>query len=112
MSQVSAEAASPREVVLLAIDELEQAIPAEPAKLKEHARRATQAIVRAREGWIGLWRAEEDVARRQQLRLGLDRVNGALSLVLGVEYPIAAINPKLLEQARDALQAALVDNLP
>ena len=40
-------------------------------------------------------------------RGGLDAVNAVLSLVVGLEYPAAGIQRKLIEQARDALRALL-----
>ena len=44
--------------------------------------------------------------RRHELpdREPLDKVNAALSLIVGVEYPVAGLQRKSLEQARDTLR--------
>jgi hypothetical protein len=41
------------------------------------------------------------------VRHTLDGVNVALSLIVGLEYPMGAIPRKMLENARATLQAAL-----
>jgi hypothetical protein len=46
------------------------------------------------------------------VRSGLDRVNVALSLVVGLEYPMGGLDRNMLKQARSALEAARNEALP
>jgi two-component system sensor histidine kinase KdpD len=47
--------------------------------------------------------------RSQQLKRLLDRVNGVLSIIVGVEYPSSYVRREMITQARDELQAILAD---
>jgi hypothetical protein len=48
-------------------------------------------------------------AMETRRRAALDKVNAALSLIVGVEYPVEGIRRKALEQARDTLRQVLED---
>jgi hypothetical protein len=92
-----------------AVEHLEKAVALPPPALKREAVAAEREVVRLRDGLIARLRADADQPRANALRLALDRVNGALSLVLAVEYPVGPIAPAKLTQARDALAAVLAD---
>jgi hypothetical protein len=84
-----------------AIRLLQDAIDKPPPELKGEVDEAERAIVAVRDSLIERLRAGE------QVRQALDRVNVALSLVVGVEYPQGGLARPMLEQARDELQATL-----
>jgi hypothetical protein len=46
------------------------------------------------------------------LRRALDQVNVALSLVVGIEYPVGSVQRDLIEQARATLTALLAEGVP
>jgi hypothetical protein len=70
---------------------------------------AQRVIVRLRDGLIEQLRQGETSAEAPGLRGLLDRVNAAISLVVGVEHPAAGIRRELLEMARDVLKGALAE---
>jgi hypothetical protein len=73
---------------------------------------AERAIVRLRDSLIDRLRGENAPAETGRLRAALDRVNVALSLVTGIEYPAAGIQEMPLKQARDVLKDLLAEGLP
>jgi hypothetical protein len=93
-----------------AIEHLEQAVDLPVPDLKREAAAAERETVRVRDVLIERLRAAPDDPRADGVRLALDRVNGALALVLGVEYPVGPVNRQKLTQARTALAAVLADD--
>lgn len=86
-----------------AIRLLDEALGKPPAELKAEVDVAERAIAALRDGIIERWRT----APEPRLRAALDHVNAALSLVVGLEYPLGGLQRDLLKQARSALQSAL-----
>jgi hypothetical protein len=91
-----------------AIEAIDRAIPEPTAELKQDVDVAERAIAELRDCLIHALRRAPDGPDAQRRRQLLDRVNVALSLVAGVEYPSAGIQRKQLEQARDVLRQARV----
>jgi hypothetical protein len=85
------------------IAELQDALGRPPVELSSEVDRVEQQLARLRERLIVDLRREPAGPSAAAARTALDRVNAALSLVVGVEYPAAGIQRTLLEQARDAL---------
>lgn len=79
-----------------AIRLLQDALDKPPAELKAEVDLAEQAIVALRDGLIEHVRQ----APNDQIRSDLERVNVALSLVVGLEYPMGGIPREMLNQAR------------
>jgi hypothetical protein len=69
---------------------------------------AERAIVQLRDSLIEQLRQEKTSAEVSRLRALLERVNVAVSLVVGVEYPAVGIQQQPLEMARDVLKGVLV----
>ena len=103
MSRPRTERRSPAALAREAIRLLDDAIEKPPAELKAEVDAAERAIVALRDELIERWRATPDSG----VRTALSRTNVALSLVVGLEYPIGGLQRKLLEQARSELHAAL-----
>ena len=80
--------------------QLEDALTRPPDRLGEEVDQVERELATLRDELIADLRANGR-------RAGLDRVNAVLSLVVGLEYPAAGIQRKLIEQARDALGALL-----
>jgi hypothetical protein len=89
------------------VDELQDALNRPPAELSDEVDRVEQQLARVRD--VLIQRRHEAGALTDPA--ALHRVNGVLSLVVGVEYPSAGIQRKLLEQARDALSDLLAQQL-
>jgi hypothetical protein len=87
---------------------LDEALDKPPAELKAEVDAAERAVVALRDHLIGRRRESPT----DQVRTSLDRVNQALSLIVGLEYPVGGIQRPLLEQARAVLQAARDAGLP
>ena len=94
-----------------AIDALDRAIPEPAAQLKQDVDVAEQAIAALRDCLIHDLRQAPNGSDAPRRRQALDQANIALSLVVGVEYPSGGIQRKQLEQARDVLCRARVDEL-
>ncbi len=94
-----------------AIANLERAMIAPPLQLTRDASAAVRNIVKMRDRIIE-WQRQDgtgsDAERRQK---ALDRLNAALTLAVGAEYPSTGARRKPIEQARDLLQSILVDGL-
>ena len=74
-----------------------------PADLKAEVDSAERAVAALRDELIERLRAAADPRTRD----ALNTVNVALTLVVGLEYPMGGVQREMLEQARDALQATL-----
>jgi hypothetical protein len=74
-----------------------------PVELKSEVDDAERAVVRLRDELIERWRSEP----QEPTGRALEQVNVALSLIVGLEYPMGGIERKLLEDAHHALQSAL-----
>jgi hypothetical protein len=83
--------------------QVEEALGRRPEQLGEEVDQVERDLAGLRDQLIAGLRADvaADTAAR---RLALDRVNAVLSLVVGVEYPVAGIQRNLGQQARDALR--------
>jgi hypothetical protein len=86
-----------------AIQLLDAAIEKPPAELKAEVDVAECGVVAVRDALIERLRSGSNADTRS----ALDHVNAALSLVVGVEYPVGGLQRGMLEQARAALQATL-----
>ncbi len=95
-----------------AVDRVAQALQAPPAQVTQEADFAENAVVRLRNRLIERLRQESASADAPRLRADLDRVNAALSLVVGVDNPRATVQRDLLKQAHDALQKLLDQGFP
>ncbi len=84
-----------------ALAALERAETAPPLMVTREADLAERAIVRARDELIGRLRAAGQPSERQPLEELLDKLNVALSLVVGLEYPIGGIERERIKQAAD-----------
>jgi hypothetical protein len=92
-----------------AIRLLDDALGKPPAELKAEVDVAERGVVLLRDSLIGQRRESPD---DQQVQARLDQVNVALSLIVGLEYPMGGILRRTLEQARSVLHAARDDGLP
>ncbi len=72
-----------------------------PAELKAEVDVAERAIVALRDALIVSLRSASEAGARR----ALDQVNIALSLVVGLEYPMGGLQRSMLEGARSVLQA-------
>jgi hypothetical protein len=90
-----------------AIDALDRALGEPPSVLTQDVDVAERAIAEARDELIRDLRQPSLRADTSGRRRNLNELNVALSLVVGVEYPAAGIQRKLLEQARDVLRNLL-----
>ncbi len=70
---------------------------------------AERAIVRLRDGLIERLRQDDASDETPHLRGLLERANIAISMVVGLEYPVAGMRRQLLETARDALKGGLAE---
>jgi hypothetical protein len=102
----------PSAVSQQAVAELERALRLPPRELGEEVDEAERTVVRLRDCLIDRLRQDSATAEAPRWRAALDRVNAALSLIVGVEYPAAGLQRKSLEQARDTLKAVLAEGLP
>lgn len=87
-----------------AIALLEPAKDLPPDALLEKVDEAERAVVRARDGLIDRLRATPAGDGARRWRSALDLVNGALSLITGVEYSVQKIEREHLKEARKTLQ--------
>ncbi|MEJ2557989.1 MAG: hypothetical protein P8186_17550 [Anaerolineae bacterium] len=95
-----------------ALTSLERVLEILPQWRFQEVDMAERAIVRLRDSLIDRMRGESAPAETGRLRAALDRVNVALSLVTGIEYPAAGIQEVPLKQARDVLKDLLAEGLP
>ena len=74
-----------------------------PTELKEEVDVAERAVAALRDELIDLVRA----APEPGLSAALERVNVALTLVVGLEYPMGGLQRNMLDEARATLQGTL-----
>jgi hypothetical protein len=86
------------------VQKLGRATYLQPRELEEEVDQIQRDLVRLRDSFIGTLRCAQVASLAEQLRLGLQEVNVALTLVVGAEYPVTAIKRSALEQARDTLK--------
>src|SRR5207247_455289 len=82
-----------------AIDLLDAALDKPPAELKAEVDTLERTVAALRDDLIERLRAQPDAA----LAAALKNVNTALSLIVGVEYPVAGIQREMLQQARTVM---------
>ncbi len=90
-----------------AVHELDAGCALPPLELGEEVDAAERAVVRVRDGLIARLRTGGDDGDARRWRQALQRVNMALSLIVGVEYPSIGVRRKPLEQASAALKEVL-----
>jgi hypothetical protein len=90
-----------------AVTSLDRLLEASPYPPFQELDAVQRAIVRLRDGLIDRLRQDKASAETPGLRGLLDRVNTAISLIVGIEHPSAGIRRELLEMARDVLKGAL-----
>jgi hypothetical protein len=99
---------SPAELCREAVATLDRALQAPPRQVGETVDVAERQVARLRDELIVRLRQDGASAAAPGYRAALDRVNAALSLIVGVEYPAAGLHRKVLQQARDALHNLVV----
>ena len=85
------------------IRRLDRAVDEPAAKLSEDVDDAERALVRVRDRLIDDWRSGRPRPS------ALDHINVALSLVIGVEYPLGGLHRNTLRQARDVVTTVLAE---
>lgn len=103
MARTHAEPGSPSDLCGEAIRLLDDALQKAPTELKAEVDVAEQSVAMLRDELIERLRAAADPHTRR----ALDKVNVALTLVVGLEYPMGGLQRSMLEQARTTLQEAL-----
>jgi hypothetical protein len=109
-AQQGAQAAPQRSLAQLcqqAIGLIERAKQEQPRQLSEDVDEAERAVVQLRDQLIELLRQTGMPGAPPGTHSALDSVNAVLSLIVGVEYPAAGLQRKLLEQAGTALNDLL-----
>ncbi len=96
---------------LAAAEALDRALHLPPQQLTQQADMAERMVVRARDNLIHRLRVDGNSANGARWRKMLDQLNAALSLIIAIEYPLAAVQRQPAEQARDILKN-LVDKAP
>jgi hypothetical protein len=91
-----------------AIRLLEDALKKPPAELKQEVDVAERAVVALRDGLIEQRRESPG----EQVQSSLDEVNVALSLIVGLEYPMGGLQRQMLDQARGVPQGVRAERLP
>jgi hypothetical protein len=81
---------------------VEDALDKPPAELRAEVDEAERAVAALRDELIERWRVQPT----HDVRHSLDRVNVALSLLIGLEYPVGGVQRDMLDQARGALAGA------
>lgn len=90
------------DVCQAAIEALERGLQVPPMEVAEELCVAERAVVKLRDRLIDQLRRDPGAAE-PVVRSMLDRVNVALSLIVGAEYPSTGIQRQPLEAARDIL---------
>ncbi len=93
-----------------AIQALDHASGLPGGKVGEPVDEAERATVLLRDGLIDRLRQDGSDASAEY-RSSLKQVNAALSLIVGVEYPVGGVHRKLLKLARETLQKVLEGEL-
>ncbi len=82
-----------------AIQMMDDALKKPPTELKAEVDAVERKVAALRDQLIDRFRAAPDEATRHEL----DGVNAALSLIVGLEYPVGGIQREMLKLARSAL---------
>jgi hypothetical protein len=90
---------------------LEDALSKPPEALRAEVDEVERAVVALRDHLIARLRQTPQTPD-PALRHALDQVNVALSLVVGLEYPVGGMQRDLIDQARATLTALLAEGLP
>jgi hypothetical protein len=90
-----------------ALAAIDRGLAVAPVQCLQPVDDAERALAALRDGLIDLLRRAPSARAQRNLCGALDGVNGALSLLLGVEYPVVGVQQDLLKDARKALQAVL-----
>ena len=93
-----------------AIEKLDAAIRLHARELETEVDQIQRDVVRLRDGVIERLRKTDRSPVSSRCHTGLDGINSALSLIVGVEYPITSIQRSALEQARDQLKKILAED--
>jgi hypothetical protein len=93
-----------------AIEGLERAQEAPPLMVLREADLVQRAVVDMRDLLIERLR-QDDTAAAARWRAALDRINVALSLIVGLEYPMGGIPRESAQQAREVLKSLLDEEL-
>lgn len=87
--------------------ELDHAIGLPPLELGQEVDKAERAVVRVRDDLIAKLRGDAEQPDATRWRAALSHANTALSLIVGVEYPVEGVKREPLKQAREQVQSAL-----
>ncbi len=90
---------------------LSRALSAPPQQLTRQADLAERQVVRARDNLIHRLRQDGSSPQSPRWHELLDQLNVALSLIIAVEYPLAAVQRQSAEQARDLLKRLIDQGL-
>jgi hypothetical protein len=101
-------ARAPTDLCDQAIRLMEDALRKPPAELKAEVDVVERAVVMLRNSLI----ARRRESPSEQVEARLEQVNVALSLIVGLEYPIGGLQRPMLEQAQSVLQAVRGAGLP
>gem|GEM_PF-1713742 len=94
-----------------AVDRLKQALHESPSCLGKDVDAVEQIVTRLRDRLIQRLRQTSPSPEATRWQTALGRINAALSLIVGVEYPIAGIQRSAIEQASATLAQVLTDGL-
>jgi hypothetical protein len=90
------------------VAQLEDALSRPPDQLSQKVDLVEREVAHLRDQLIAALR-QQGTGAASGRRAALDKVNAALSLIVGVEYPVAGIQRSALAQARDTLRQVLED---
>jgi hypothetical protein len=102
-AETSSQAQSPEEYRRQAVEMLNKALNASTQEIGSETDRIERGVVELRDALIGQSRQVAEPGEVARVRLALRKVNAALSLIVGVEYPVKGHHRELLEQARTLL---------
>jgi hypothetical protein len=95
-----------------AIELLDDALGKPPQQLKAEVDEVERAVAALRDNLIERVRqSESPLAVDAPLRRALDRSNVALSLIVGIEYPVGGVQRGLINDARATLFSLCSDGL-
>ena len=86
------------------IEKLDRATNLPAREVEQEVDQIQRDMVRLRDHLIGELRRKDASPVTGRPHSGLEGVNVALALIVGVEYPVTAIKRRLLEQARHILK--------
>jgi hypothetical protein len=94
-----------------AVDRLKQALHEPPSCLGKDVDAVEQIVTRLRDRLIHRLHHAGSSPEATRWQAALERINAALSLIVGVEYPIAGIRRSAIAQASATLAQVLTDRL-